>query len=426
MNRTCTSIIAFLSMVIAFAAVPYARAGGFQSRELPARAIGMANVLLAIPNEVTAMYVNPAALSFLSHTHLSLGTTLTFPDYTFTGVSPSTQSTRMKSQASYPPNACLAHAFNNGVGIGISVTNPYAARTDWGEEWVGNSIVTSSELRSVQVTPSGSIRIGEHWSLGLGVQVVFLRMDLNRRHGPSYASTIPMVYMTGSADVTYGFEIGVMYVPDDVWRMGLALKSRTRSNIEQGTVTYSGVPGESGTIVMPNATFMSSVTLPDQIRAGVSVQPVRALLLAGEVGFARWSTFKNLMVRIGAPVYVQRFEQYGWKDAFSVRGGIELALDDLRVRAGIAYEESPIPDSQLRPSLPDAHSIVYAAGIGYAIEGGLMLDLGVQMLRHKQRTITDSQVFYLPLSFENPGGYFNGTYDLSSTVVGLSVRYSWK
>ena len=426
MNRTCILRGVVLCMLTSVAGVSAACAGGFHSRELSARALGMANVLVAMPDDATAMYVNPAALSFLTRTHLSLGTTLTFPEYTFIGVSPSTQSTKMKSQASYPPNACLAHGFANGIGIGISVTNPYAVKTDWGAEWVGNSIVTSSEIRSVQVTPSASIRIGNHWSLGLGVQVVFLRMDLNRRYGLSYASTIPMVYTTGSADMTYGFEIGVMYVPDDVWRMGLALKSRTRSSIEQGTVTYSGVPGESGVMVMPNASYMSSVTLPDQVRAGVSVQPVSGLLLAGEVGLARWSTFKNLLVRIGSPVYEQRFEQYGWKDAFAVRGGIELALDDLRLRAGIAYEESPIPDSQLRPSLPDAHSIVYAAGIGFEIEEGLVLDLGVQLLPHKKRTITESQVFYLPLALENPAGYFNGTYDLSSTVVGLNVRYSWK
>lgn len=399
-----------------------AHAGGVQSRELAARALGMGNVLVAVPDEATAMYANPAALSFLGHTHLSLGTTLTFPSYTFTGVAPSTRSARMKSEATYPPNACLAHTFPNGVGIGISVTNPYAAKTDWGEDWVGNRIVTSSELRSVQVTPSVSLRIGDHWALGLGVQVVFLRMDLNRAYGSlfSYGSTIPMVYMTGSADVAYGFELGVLYVPDEVWRLGLSLKSRTRSTIEQGAVTYAGIPGESSIIVMPNATFTSSITLPDRVRAGVSFRPVTALMVAGELDLTRWSTFKNLMVRLGSPVYEQRFEQSGWEDALAVRGGIELAVDDLRFRGGIAYEETPIPDSQLRPSAPDAHCVVYTGGIGYAIEEGLVLDFGVQMVRHKQRTITDSQVPY------GPDGTFNGTYDLSSTVVGLNVRYSWK
>jgi long-chain fatty acid transport protein len=399
-----------------------ATAGGFQSRELPARSMGMAGVLVALPNDATAMYVNPAALSFLEKTNLTLGTSIVLPDFRFVGVAPSQTSYKMKTQVMFPPNMCLAHTFANGVGVGISVTNPYSTKTDWGEEWAGSRIVTSSEIRSVQVTPTAAIRIGEKWSLGLGVQIVSLRMDLNRRLGemPSNDGTIPMVFMTGSADITYGFEIGVMYSPGDFLTAGLSLKSRTLSSIDQGTVTYSGSPGESSIAAYSNTTFSSSVTLPDQVRAGVSLRPLSSLLLAGEVGLGRWSTFKNHLVRIGSTDVVQRVEQAGWRDAITLRAGVEFSLGDIMFRGGLAYEESPVPGSELRPSVPDANLMAYSAGIGYEVDGGLVLDLGVQLLGYKTRTVTDSRVAY----FE--GNPFNGTYDLSGTVVGLNVCYSWK
>ncbi len=396
--------------------------GGFQASGLSARATGLSGVLVALPGEPTSMYTNPAALSFLTGTNLSLGTTLSLPSYHFVGVTPSLSSTKMNSQVLFPPNLCLTHTFASGIGIGIAATIPYSAKTDWGEDWVGNRIVTSSELRSSQLLPAMAFRIGNAWSVGIGMQVVFLRIDLNRRWGqiPVPGSGLPGIYMTGSADVAYGFEVGAMYQPDDVLTVGLSLKSRTRSTIEDGTVTYSGVPGESSIVVMPNATFTSSITLPDQVRGGVSVRPISALLLAGEVNLVRWSTFKSLMVRIGSPAYEQRFEQAGWKDVLTMRAGLELSLSDVTFRGGISIENSPVSDAEVRPSLPDADRMVYAMGIGYVIGEGLMLDLGIQILDYRKRTVTDSRVEYAQ------GSYFNGTYDLSGTVVGLNISYSWK
>ena len=399
-----------------------ASAGGFQASGFSARATGMGSVLVAIPGEPTAMYTNPAALAFLGGTHLSLGTTLSLPDYHFIGVSPSQTSSKMQSQVLFPPNACLTHTFPGGVGIGIAATIPYSVKTDWGEDWVGNRIVTSSDLRTSQITPAVALRIGKHWSLGIGLQVVFFRLDLNRRFGEisTPESPLPTAFMTGSADVAYGFEVGTMYCPNDVFTFGLSLKSRTRSVIEDGTVTYSGVPLESSASVYPNSTFSTSVTHPDQVRGGLSIRPVPELLISGEANLVRWSTFKNMVVRIGSPQYEQRIEQNGWKDVVALRAGVELCLSEITLRGGISYEPSPIPDAELRPSMPDADRLVYAAGIGYAVEEGLMLDLGVQFMGHRLRTVTGSQVQHAP------GSYFNGTYDLASTVVGLNISYSWK
>lgn len=399
-----------------------AAAGGFQVSGFSARATGMGSVLVGLPGEPTTMYANPAALAFLGGTHLSLGTTVSLPDYHFIGVSPSQASSKMNTQVLFPPNACLTHTFPGGVGIGIAATIPYSMKTDWGEEWVGNRIVTSSELRTSQITPAVALRIGKHWSLGIGLQVVFFRMDLNRRFGEfsTPETPLPTVYMTGSADVAYGFEVGTMYTPGEFLTLGLSLKSRTRSMIDEGTVAYSGVPLESSVSVLPNSTFSTSVTLPDQVRGGVSIRPIPELLLSGEANLVRWSTFKNIIVRIGSPQYEQRIEQNGWKDVIALRAGVELSLSDIALRGGIAYEPSPIPDAELRPSMPDADRLIYAAGIGYAVEEGLMLDLGIQFMSHRLRTVTDSRVQ------SAPGSYFNGTYDLASTVVGLNISYSWK
>jgi hypothetical protein len=53
-----------------------------------------------------------------------------------------------------------------------------------------------------------------------------------------------------------------------------------------------------------------------------------------------------------------------------------------------------VPDAELRPSIPDASAIHFNVGIGYAVEDGLIIDLGLQVNRYADRTVTDSHVLY--------------------------------
>ena len=162
------------------------------------------------------------------------------------------------------------------------------------------------------------------------------------------------------------------------------------------------------------------MTLPERVGVGVMVRPFRSLLITGEADLTRWSSVKGMAVRIASPATARIVDQGGWKDILGYRAGVEFGLADVMLRAGAGYEATPIPDAELRPSIPDADRLHYGFGIGYVVEAGLLLDLGVQIDRYADRTVTNSTV----LSDFNE--YFNGTYKLSSTVVALTISYSWK
>lgn len=400
-----------------------AQAGGIQSGAFSARAIALGGSLAGLPDDASSLFANPAALSFLRGTHLTLGATVTMPTYEFTGIAPSAVTTKMKPQTVFPPNLVLTHTFASGFGIGISATVPYQMKTNWGEDWIGSTLVTSSEMRAAEVTPSVAFRITPALSLGLGAQILFVRMDLNRQFGLTPDPTtgrIPLMYMTGSADVAYSFEIGMMYHIHDVFTLGIGLKSRTQATITGGSVDYSVVPVESSLAGMTTATFSSSITLPDRVRLGATVQPLPGVLLTGEIDLMRWSSFKSLTVRVDGVRAEERVEQRGWKDALAYRAGLEVCLSDVLLRAGLAYEPSPIPDTEIRPSVPDVSRMVFGGGLGYVLGEGLMLDIGLQFAPAAERTVSDSRVTLLD------GRAFNGTYRLSGTSIALSLSYSWK
>jgi long-chain fatty acid transport protein len=412
-----------LILVVACMMAPSLRAGGLQSGVPSARAIGLGGAVSAIVGEPGGIFSNSASLSFMRGTHLTLGATVTMPAYEFSGVLPSTATTKMNPQSLFPPAIALSHSFASGLAIGLAATIPNYVKTNWGDNWVGSHIVTASEIRGVQLNPSVAFRISPHLAAGIGLQAVFVRLDHSRSIGSMIDSTtgrFPTMSMTGSADVAYGFDLGLMYSPGYALALGLSLKGRTTAEINNGTVTYSDNAGESASTAPGNNTFATTVTLPERIRGGIMLRPIDELLLTGEVDLTRWSSMKGMTIRIGSPATSRIVDQSGWKDVVSYRGGVEVALADVMLRAGAGYEPSPIPDANLRPSIPDGDCFHYAFGIGYAVEEGLLLDLGIEFDRYADRMVTNSTVL------SGIDEYFNGTYKLSSTVIALTISYSWK
>ena len=221
----------------------HAYGGGLQSGIPSARAIGLGGTASALAGEATALFSNGASLSFLDGTHLTLGATVTMSDYEFSGVLPSQATAKMKPQSVFPPAVSLSHTFSSGLGIGFTASIPYSMKTSWGEEWVGSRIVTTSEIRGVQLNPMVAFRIGSHLAASIGLQALFVRLDHGRTFGQipdSQTGRFPSMSMTGSADVAYGFELGLMYSPVRAFALGVSLKGRTTANITNGTVTYSG------------------------------------------------------------------------------------------------------------------------------------------------------------------------------------------
>jgi long-chain fatty acid transport protein len=405
---------------------PAANGGGFLVGELSARGTGMAGILTPLTDDPASIHVNPAGLGFLKGTHLSLGTTVTLPEFGFIGIAPSTQFSKMQAQVLFPPNICLTHTFESGWGFGVSAKIPYSSKTEWGQDWVGNTIVIGTEMRGVEVTPVIAFRPTPLIALGIGLNIVSFRVRtsdlIQLTHVPfDSGSTEPTWRIRGfegDPENGYGVEIGATFKPVEILSIGLAYKSPVAISITDGKVAYQGVPAEL-VPQYPEARFTSAFTLPGQFIAGVGIRPFAGFLLVGELQYVRWSDFESLQFRMEDGSGLILTEQAGWGDVLTSRAGVELHLPELVLRAGYAFDRTPVPDPDLRPSVPDAHREVLSAGIGYEVGEGLTLDFAFQSIRYRERTVTTSQVL------TDGGTPFNGSYLLSATVVGLNVSYSW-
>jgi len=422
MNSKTFSFIVLLSLLSGLFHEP-AMASGFQQGAPTARALGLGGAATGLIGDPAGIFSNSASLSYMHGTNLALGATVTMPDYEFSGVLPSTASVKMNPQSLFPPAVSLSHTFESGLAFGLSANIPYQVKTNWGENWVGSPIVISSEVRSVQVSPAVAFRVGRNLAVGFGLDLMFVRMDHTRRYSEvpdSATGRFPMMSMTGSADAAYGLNAGLMYSPGEAFSLGLAMTSRVKADINNGAVSYTGAVGTSGAGTAPATTFSTTITLPEHFRAGAMLRPFTGLIITGEVELTRWSAVNGVTLRMGIPTSTTLIDQSGWKDVLATKAGIELTIADVILRGGIGFEPSPVPDEELRPSMPDGDRFHYNVGLGYAVEDGLILDVGMEVNTFSSRTVTASNVTY------GTGKYFNGTYALASTALALTISYSWK
>ncbi len=417
MFRRCTYLV-LLPALAGFAA-SRAVAGGYQIDQQSARGTAMGGALVASVTDPTAIHLNPAGLSFLEGTHLSIGTTVYMPDTRFTGVAPSTETTKMLSQVLFPPDVYITHTLDNGIGLGLAAFAPYALRTEWNPDWVGGRIATTSEMRTYFFTPSISVLLSPDLAVGVALNLITTKLQLSQRIGlepvdaPDATETLE-----GSSRFEYGVQAGVVYRPSSVWSFGASYRSRVDVDVDNGSAVFASIPAALAA-QFPSTAVSTRLPTPDGVRLGVCCQPLHRVALEADLDYVRWSAFRTLTIHFQNPQLSDIVLPEHWKDTFTARFGLEFGGSDLLVRGGVFYDQSPVQDAYLRPLLPDADKTGYSVGIGARLGEGMHLDFTYLYIQYKDRTVTDSRVEY------QPALYFNGTYATFTSVIGLNVSYEW-
>ena len=67
-------------------------------------------------------------------------------------------------------------------------------------------------------------------------------------------------------------------------------------------------------------------------------------------------------------------------------------FDNAALRLGAAYDATPVPDSTIDPTLPDADRLIFTAGLGHKI-GPMSIDLAYMAVMVEERSVETSRTF---------------------------------
>ena len=396
----------FGTLVLSLLVVCIALGGGYQLNEQGARAVGMGGAFVARASDPSAIYFNPAGLTSLSGINVLAGLNLILPSTTFTGsglILP--VETKTNSQVFTPINVYGTYQVNDQIVVGLGIFNPFGLGTEWPTQWgkavpalggayVGSKTLIKSNVSTWYFNPSIGYKVNEDLSLGLGISLVLGSATLNNSS----------MSLDGTAS-GFNANIGAIYKIMPGLSAGLSYRMETDLKFSgNASVPAAGIVSKPGD---------AKLEMPGNLQIGVAYDVMPELTVEGDFQYVQWSTYKNLVLDLPAPVGTQ-VQAKNWDDGFIIRVGGEYKYDpNITLRAGLIEDISPQPPSKTEPMLPDGDRTDICIGGSYKIDANFSVDVSYMLVLFAKRTVTPAQQI------------LSGEYKSTAHVISVNVGYAF-
>jgi long-chain fatty acid transport protein len=361
-------------------------ASGFGIFTQGADALGQANAVTAHADGPSAVFFNPALLTELPGTQVEIGTTAVLPSRDFKSISGDTSDNA--DTAYFPSTFYLTHQFNNCFSAGLGVNNPFGLGTVWESDWPGRFIATKSRITTFNINPSVACRISPHISLGAGLDILLLDAKLKNKIDGGPFGEIGQEFAGDGEGV--GFNIGLLVNLTEALFFGAGYRSEIKVDID-GRAKFD-IPGSAEPLasLFPNTGGQTSITLPQQVTAGLAYRISPAWVVEAGLRWEGWSSFQQLKITLDEEVggETTSVAPRNWHDTWAYNIGTKYRLNDqLAVMAGYLYGQNPIPDSTFEPAIPDSDTHLFTAGAEVAFDNlKLALAYGFQLQEDRDKT----------------------------------------
>jgi long-chain fatty acid transport protein len=325
------------------------------------------------------------------------------------------------------PNFYAAADLASRLRVGLAVTSLYGLGSKWQPDWIGRYYANSSQLVTFDILPTLSWRPLPSLSLGLAPIIQYARAKstaaidfgtLSGGLGGGQPGLDDGGISTRSAAWTAGVEVGALFEPVPGTRVGAAYRSALRSNLA-GTASFqpSGPVGDA--VVAATGGFMSGdirlgLNLPATATVGVSRQFGDRLTIMADLQRMEWHTLQALTITFQNPTQPPATTPLDWHDSWFFATGLSYRINDqLSLRAGWAWDQSPSPADTRTPLIPDANSYWAAIGLEWRIGSTTSLEAAYGHIFVDSANVN--------LSAAVPANQFRG--NLSGILAGSSVDY---
>lgn len=408
-----------ISALILIGSLPQAvSAAGFAIKEQSVTSLGRAFAgSAAVAEDASTIFFNPAGLTYLERGELDLGLNYIKPQSEFrndgsniNNAIPLTGGNGGDAGSeAFVPNFFLSHPVNDKVTLGLGVTAPFGLVTEYRDDWVGKYLAVKSEMLTVNFNPTIAIKASEKLSLGFGVSAQYIDVKLSKMvdlgGDPNVADA--RAKLKGD-DWGYGINMGLLYQATEQTRIGLAYRSKISNTLEgDGTLKTN-----TGT-TLADEKITAGLDLPEIISLAIHHDINDQWAVMADATWTRWSRFEELLIESDGILATQKPED--WEN--SMRYGIGLSYqhnDKWQFRTGIAYDETPIPNSQRRTArIPGTDRKWVAFGASYHYSDNIVIDAAYAHLFMDDPRIDESEGVY----------NLRGDYDASVDIVGLQLRW---
>jgi long-chain fatty acid transport protein len=453
-----------------------ALASGYRFGSQSVSAQGTADANAAEANDASTIFYNPAGLSRLDGTQIQAGATVVVPHSSFNDTG-STHFTRAPAGGTaakdYAPDSVTAPSLyaskklNDQWAVGLGLFVPYGAKINYGNTWTGRYALTDIKLEAVTLNPSVSFKLNEHHAFGFGIDAEHMKADLGQAvdvpgsiaalsSGPGAAQgqlLIKQIVALGGnpavlgaakdghgsfngKDWGFGFNLGYLFTLDQNTRFGLAYRSSVSHQLK-GDAIWDFSTATADPIVnkilaasshRANSAALVSIRTPETVSANVFHQFDSKFAGMADVTWSRHNRMGDLHIQFPGTVEGDEVIRQQWKNTVRVSlGGTYAYNDSLLLRAGVAYDQSPVQSDELRhPALPDSDRFQYSFGANFKLNAHSSIDLAYSYLDFKDaRTNYTNNCNPLNATCTGNGETTRGLYQTHLQLLGIAYNYKF-
>jgi long-chain fatty acid transport protein len=455
--------IVIVMMVAAVGSARSVLAQGYGLNEQGACVMGRGGAGVASPcPDGSSIFFNPAGIAFLPGQQLGIGASLVSPRGDFTDAT-SGQVSTLNSKVYPLPNIYYSRGVGKRFAVGFGVNAPYGLTTDWPITSQGRFLGYKSLVQGLYMQPTIAARLNDRVAVGVGVDVVYLKVQLRQRVDLStqkltgtpytFAQYFGVPAGTDFADVdleghnwNVGYHLGMLIKATDKISFGVRYLSGqkveipdgvlTTAQINTGLTTTKPLPGipvgtpmdailvrqfAAGAALESGQNGKTTLPLPAQFAVGTALQVAPRVTLLFDYRFAQWSAFDQLVIeKENSAQPTVTVESYRNAHAFHFGGDISVT-PRLDLRAGFFATTAAAPDQTVTPNLPEGARQNYAVGFGAKLSKSVRVDFAYQYLRQGERAgrTTDGGMA-VPTTAVN-----NGVYRFHANLLGLMFGFAF-
>lgn len=433
-----------------------ANAAAFQLAEVSTSGLGRAYAgEAAIADNASVVATNPALMSLFKTAQFSTGgvyvdsrinmngdVTASITSASMIATKNGSASERNVVPGAFVPNLYFVAPVNDKFALGAGMNVNFGLKSEYDDSYDAGVFGGKTDLTAINLNLSGAYRVTEGLSLGLGVNAVHAKAQVERNAGLIAESAKiaqsqnafsvgtneqkaagkyltskdkSVVSLQDRAAWGFGWNAGVMYQFNEGNRIGLAYHSkvdidftdRTATSLEAGLIEA----GKKGDLTL---------TLPDYLELSGFHQLTDKLAVHYSYKYTHWSRLTRLYASSenGKKAFDKEL-QYSNNSRVALGASYDL-YEKLTLRAGIAYDQAASRHHR-SAAIPDTDRTWYSLGATYKFTPNLSVDLGYAYLKGKKVHFKEAQ--------KVAGGFITTTANYTSqahaNLYGLNLNYSF-
>ncbi|TMH32354.1 MAG: transporter [Betaproteobacteria bacterium] len=367
------------------------------------------------------------------------------------------------------PNLYIGIPFTDKWSFGLGVNVPFGLKTEYDSSWLGRFQAIESKLETININPVLSWEPTKELTVGGGVSWQRVKATLTNNvnwsalfaGGQTGTGGVAGLVLNGTitpaagaaligsaaglesgANVTgndsaWGWNVGVLWQATPQTRIGAAYRSNIKYTVS-GSVNFSNPsPSQLGPLpaqlqpigvlvangvnaALSNGDVTLDVKMPETANVSIFHQFDNKWDLMADLQYTGWSSIQQLQVVRSTGVVLSTTPE-NFRNTWRVSAGANYRYsDNWTLRGGVAFDQSPVNDTDRTPRLPDNDRTWLAIGAQYKISPAWAVDLAYAYIWVKNSSINQNQ------GNTDAYGLINGSYKNNVNIVGLQVTYTAK